>query len=426
MPDVPTVLIGEASKFFASMISHRIRDELGFDVHWRPTYEEAVKAVECCTDDYLVALLDPNIPGSPDGEIIEYARSQGLPVIVIARDITPDARRLFLKWNVVDYVLKSSNSALDYLVDTIGRIQQNRDIKVLVVEDSRTARDSLIRLLSGQLFQVLQANDGREALAVLADHPDIKLIVTDYDMPVMDGFELIRRVREHHSKNKLAIIGMSASGEELLSARLLKTGANDFVPKPFQVEEFHRRVANAVEMIERIELIQDLSYRDSLTRLRNRRYFFENADIFLHSASLTGLAYSVGMIDIDHFKKVNDTYGHECGDRVLKAVGGVIEQMLPDDAIVARFGGEEFCVLLAHPPGEDVVGLFGMLGREIKDMSVSFGDQDVSVTVSIGVCSEPSSLETMLRLADSRLYAAKESGRNRVVGAPPSPNVRDR
>lgn len=426
MADTPTVLIVDDSKFVASMLGHRIYGELGFKAEWRGTYAEAVDAIDSNKDSYLVALIDLNLSDAPNGEIVEYARTRGLPVIIFTDNLDKDVRRRFLKWNVVDYTLKNSNASLDTLLETIGRIHKNRSVKVLVVEDSKVFRDSVSRVLAVQLYQVLHASNGEEALDILAANPDIKLIVTDYDMPGMDGLELIRQVRETYSRNKLAIMGMSASDEELLSARLLKIGANDFVPKPFQVEEFVSRVSNAVETLEHIELIRDLSYVDSLTRLHNRRYFFENADIFIHRAIQDGLSYSVGMIDIDHFKTVNDTYGHSGGDVVLQKISTVTSEVFAENAIVSRFGGEEFCVLAAHAPHVKAVSMFDALRSAVEETSMEVEGNTLSVTVSIGVASEPGAVEAMLKLADSRLYTAKETGRNKVVGPHPNPNVRDR
>lgn len=420
----PTVLIVEDSKFFASMLSRRIRDELGFDVDWKSTYADAVKIIDCCKDNYLVALLDVTLPDAPNGEIVNHALQEGIPSIIFTGGFDGKMRNQFLAWNVVDYILKDSNASVDVLLSTIKRVHRNKDTKVLVVDDSKTMRDSMVQLLGTQLFQVLEAANGVEALEVLGAHPDIKLIVTDYDMPKMDGFELIRTVRENHSKNELAIIGMSASGEDLLSAKLIKTGANDFVPKPFQVEEFHCRVGHAIEMLENIALIRDLSYKDPLTRLYNRRYFFENADGFIRQAGISGKSHCVAMLDIDFFKKVNDTHGHDGGDEVLKSVSSIIAEGFSDDAIVCRFGGEEFCVLAAHAPEDDVFGMFDRLRQSVEDSAVESDGQTIKVTVSTGLCCDPLELEGMLKLADSRLYTAKESGRNKVVGAPPRPNVR--
>lgn len=424
MSSQPRVLVVEDSKFFASLLCRRIENELGFEVHWRSTYAEAAASIDCCKDEYLVALLDVTLPDAPNGEIVEYALKHKVPSIIYTGGLDSNLRTQFLKWNIVDYILKDSSSSIDTLLATISRVYKNQKIKTLVVDDSKTQREALAGLLHAQLYEVLEAANGQEALEIISQNPEIKLVVTDYDMPIMDGFELIKILREKHSKNELAIIGMSASGDPLLSARLIKTGANDFVSKPFQVEEFHCRVGHSIEMLENIELIRDLSYKDPLTRLYNRRYFFENANKFIEKTKQSGLAYCVGMLDIDFFKKVNDNYGHDGGDEVLKAVSAIIADNFREDAIVCRFGGEEFCVVVAHSVDSDIVDAFEFLRKRIEAASVQTGGQTVKVTISTGICCEPTELDDMLKLADSRLYTAKETGRNRVVAAPPSPNVR--
>lgn len=424
MSDTTRILLVEDSRFFASMLKRRIEDTLGFEVDWKATYADAVQAIDCCQDDYLVALLDLTLPDAPDGEIVNYALGKHIPSIIFTGNFDASMRTRFLDWNIVDYILKGSSASVDALLHTIDRIDKNRSIKTLVVEDSKPMREAVVQLLRTQLYQVHVATNGVEALAVLEEHPDIMVVVTDYDMPAMDGFELIRTLREQYTKNELAIIGMSASGDPLLSAQLIKTGANDFVPKPFQVEEFHCRVGHSVEMLENIALIRDLSYKDPLTRLYNRRYFFENCGKFMERAAAKGLTCCVGMMDIDFFKNVNDEYGHDGGDAVLESVSAVIAGHFRKNAIVSRFGGEEFCVLVAHESGADVVASFEALRRQIEALSSSCGGEKISVTMSMGVCCEPDDIEGMLKLADSRLYTAKESGRNRVVAAPPGPNVR--
>lgn len=420
----PTVLIVEDSKFFASMLRNRIEDELGFSVEWKATFGEAAATIDCCKDSYLVALLDVTLPDAPNGEVVDYALMAGIPSIVFTGGLDSKKRNQFLDWHLVDYILKDSQRSVETLLGAIDRIHRNQDIKVLVVDDSRTMRETICKLLRTQLYQVFEADNGQEALEVLTEHPDIMLVITDYDMPRMDGFELISTLRETRSKNELAIIGISASNDPLLSARLIKSGANDFVPKPFHVEEFHCRVGHSIEMLENIALIRDLSYRDPLTRLVNRRYFFENADKYIENGNKAGKATCVAMLDIDHFKHVNDTYGHDGGDAVLKAISDMIARCFTDSAIVSRFGGEEFCVLYAHDPQEDPVSIINGLRQSVETVTVPHEDTFISVTISAGVCCEPGPLDTMLKLADSRLYTAKESGRNRVVGAPDSPNVR--
>lgn len=415
MPEKTKVLFVEDSKFFASMLSQRIEDELGFEVDWRPTYAEGADTIACCKDDYLVALLDVTLPDAPNGEIVEFALKHGVPSIIYTGGLDNERRNQFIKWNIVDYILKDSSASVDTLLATIDRVHKNQSVKILVVDDSRSQREAMGRLLRAQLYQVVEACNGKEALALIGDNPDIKLVVTDYDMPEMGGLELIRALRETYSKNELAIIGMSASGDTLLSAQLIKGGANDFVPKPFQVEEFHCRVGHSIEMLENIELIRDLSYKDPLTRLYNRRYFFENAERFLRETKKQGNVYCVAMLDIDFFKRVNDTYGHDGGDEVLRSVSASIAGTFRENAIVCRFGGEEFCVLAAHRPGESLTRVFDGLRRAVEGASVRVDGHEIKVTISIGMCCEQGELEAMLKQSDSRLYAAKEAGRNRVV-----------
>lgn len=424
LTSTPKILIVEDSKFFAKMLCRVIEDSLGFEVEWHDTYAEAVEAIDCCKQGYMVALFDLNLPDAPNGEIVQYATKKGVPCIIFTGSLDDKLRSRFLKWNVVDYILKDSGQRIDTLLDILRRIHKNCSVKVLVADDSKSMREAVCKLLRTQLFNVIEAESGPEALQTLDENPDIKLIVTDYEMPGMTGVELIGAVRENHPKDELAIIGMSAAGDPLLSARLIKAGANDFVHKPFQVEEFHVRVGHAIEMLEKIELIRDLSYKDPLTRLHNRRYFFENADKFMAGAKKKGQKLAVAMLDIDFFKKVNDTYGHDGGDVVLVRVASLIREGFPDNAITCRFGGEEFCVLLAYD-GDDVVAWFDGFRRAIERERIDADGETIAVTVSIGVCSEPDTIESMLKLADSRLYTAKETGRNRVVGKPPKANVRD-
>ncbi|WP_041720347.1 diguanylate cyclase [Pseudodesulfovibrio piezophilus] len=415
MGDTNKVLIVEDSKFFASILVRRIINELGFDVDWKSNYADAVATIECCQDDYFVALLDVTLPDAPNGEIVNYALGKGMPSIIFTGGFDGKLRNQFVAWNIVDYILKDSASSVDMLLSTVHRIYMNRDIKALVVDDSKTMRDSIVRLLKTQLYQVFEAGNGNEALEVLGANPEIKLIVSDYEMPEMDGFELIKRVRETYSKNDLAIIGMSAMDAPLLSAQLLKTGANDFVSKPFQVEEFHSRVSHSMEMLENIALIRDLSYKDPLTKLYNRRYFFENAQNFIRQAEEKGRIVCVGMLDIDHFKNVNDTYGHDGGDTVLKEIACLIQEGFQEDSIVSRFGGEEFCVMVAYEQDADVVVHFDAMRQSVEDMVFVLGGQNVHLTISVGVCCAQDELDVILKLSDSRLYAAKEGGRNRVV-----------
>lgn len=420
----PRILIVEDSKSYADILAERITGALGYEVEWKGSYADAVKTLDCCGDEFLVSILALHLKDAPEGEIVSYARSKGLPAIVITNSLDESLRSRFLKWNVVDYFIKGAGDCCENVIEVISRMYKNSAIKTLVVDETKAMRDAVTLLLRSRLFQVLEASDDVEAMAMLDLNPDIRLMVTDFALQGQAGLDFIRRVRKRRSKNELAIIGLSASHDHLLSARLIKSGANDFLPKPFQVEEFHVRVGHSIEMLENIALIRNLSYTDALTRLHNRRYFFENADPFVEDALARGRRVSVAMLDIDLFKNINDTFGHDVGDVVLKRISAIIAERFNRVALTCRFGGEEFCILLAHAPGEDTITRFEDLRQAVEDAEIDIGGTVIRTTISIGVCTEPDSVKAMLKLADSRLYTAKETGRNRVVGRPPKANVR--
>ncbi|MBC17770.1 MAG: diguanylate cyclase response regulator [Desulfovibrio sp.] len=415
MSESAKILVVEDSRFFASLLTQQIQDGLGLAVDWVSTYSEACSIIDTRKDEYLLALLDANLPDAPNGEAIEYACKMGLPAIVFTSGIDDTMRNRFLSWNLLDYILKDSGNSMEVMLDSISRAISNRHIKVAVVEDSSTTREAVRRMLQSQLFQVFEAENGQKALELLEANPDIKLVVTDYDMPVMDGFELIRTVRQNHSRDELGIIGMSASGDPLLSAQLLKSGADDYVSKPFLVEEFICRVNKSIEMLQHIETIRELSYRDPLTGLRNRRYFFENAPGFIESCQSEGVACSLAMMDVDFFKSVNDSFGHDGGDAVLKLLSHLFKEHFGENSIISRFGGEEFCVLVRHESGANASELFEPLRERIERTPALYKGAELRVTISIGVSSRQDGLDAMIRRADTRLYSAKSEGRNRVI-----------
>jgi diguanylate cyclase (GGDEF)-like protein len=415
------VLVVEDSKMFANVIAGEIHSRLGFECKITTTLEETRAAVDENPSRYFLAILDLNLPDAHDEEIVDYILSKGIPSIVFTGNFGDDIRERILSKDVVDYVLKESTQDVEYLVRTILRIYKNQSVKVLVVDDSSVTRTLLKSLLVIQKFKVFEAVNGIEGMEVLKQNPDIKLVITDYSMPGMDGFQFVSAIRKKYSLDRLAIIGISAHGSGILSAKFLKKGANDFVNKPFGKEELNCRVNQNIEMLEYIEAIQDASNKDYLTGLYNRRYFFDLGRKMFENARRGNLEMTIAMIDIDHFKKINDTYGHDAGDAALKSVAAFIYDNFRQADLVCRFGGEEFCVLATNMKKEKTFDFFDSLRRQIEAETLHLltsnkQKADVSVSVSIGVTTRlGSSLETTVNSADELLYKAKQSGRNRVI-----------
>jgi diguanylate cyclase (GGDEF)-like protein len=245
----------------------------------------------------------------------------------------------------------------------------------------------------------------------------VRLVITDNQMPGMDGFELVTEIRKTFSKEEVAVIGLSAVSGSSLSAKYLKRGANDFLVKPYSKEEFFCRVNQNIELLELVHEIKENSNRDYLTGLYNRRYFYDIGEKYFANAARNHLQLAVAMFDIDFFKVVNDTYGHAAGDLVIRRVAAAIAGDLRQTDLVARFGGEEFCVLAVNP-GPETSELFERIRVRVAAMQIEYEGMEIRVSVSVGVVFGMCvTLADTLRRADELLYQAKQGGRNRVVCA---------
>ncbi len=410
------VLLVEDSKSLASLVQSRLENDLALKVKWVQTYAEAEQCLSSGRDDFTLSIVDITLPDAPRGEILDYVLAKSVPAIVFAGSFDKRLRDHLWAKTIIDYILKESPSNIDYLVSLVRRIIRNRAIKVLVVDDSASARLHASNLLTIHQYEVFYAGSSEEALDILRRNPDIKLVIADYSMPDMDGLELIKKIRTSHSKNELAVIGMSIWGNPALSAQFIKSGANDFLTKPFSSEEFYCRITQNIEILEHIETIKNYSDKDFLTDLYNRRYFFDIGKKLVASAKRRHITVTLAMIDIDYFKKVNDTYGHETGDLMLKHVATLLNSRFRQTDIVCRYGGEEFCILAANMDHNHAFAVFDEIRRKIEKTPLATDKRTVHITVSIGICIEQmDNLEKMIKQADRKLYEAKKGGRNMVL-----------
>ena len=252
-----SLLIVEDSRSFAALLQKRVAESLRLDVVLARTMAEAVARIKQAETPFFLAILDLNLPDAANGEIVDYVVSQNIPVVVLTSEDSPHLRNRMLTKGILDYFIKDNLSVIDSVIYFVDRIRRNRQIEVLVVDDSRSFRSFLVQFLTRYGFLVLQAEGGREALALLAQH-SIRLVLTDYQMPEMDGFQLIKKIRALYSRHTLAIIGLSSQGNTELAAQFIKAGANDFLAKPFQNEELFCRVSQNIEIIEKQYELENL------------------------------------------------------------------------------------------------------------------------------------------------------------------------
>ena len=409
------ILIVEDSKFFSKLLSKRVADDFQIECVVCTTYRETVSLLEKNSEQFLLAVLDLNLPDATDGEVVDLVLSWGIPAIVVTARMDAEIREKVLDKQVLDYIMKGPHT-LDQLTETTKRYLRNQNTTLLLVDDSDLSRENTRKVLETQHYEILEAKNGTAALETIRENPAIRLVITDYQIPGMDGFELTAEIRKIRTMDKLAIIGMSTYGNPLLSSQFLKRGANDFLTKPYFEEELVCRVNQNIDTIEHIAQLHDAAIKDQLTQLFNRRYFFGTGEKLFENAKRQNFDIAIAMIDIDHFKNVNDSYGHSDGDTALVAIASVLQESFRASDIVTRFGGEEFIIMTVNMLPAHRANHFETVRRKIEELIVETGQNKIKVTVSIGVATVlTDSLDGMVRKADELLYQAKESGRNRVV-----------
>ena len=392
-----------------------MEDKVEMDIDVAHTMAEA-QAFLNNSKDYFIALLDLNLPDAPNGEIVDYVISKGLPSIVLTGSIDDATRESFIHKDIVDYVYKGNMDDINYIFQIINRLSKNRQYKVMVVEDSAPFRNSLKKILTSLQFQVFTAAHGEEAMSYFADNPDIRLVVCDYRMPVKDGLEVLKEIRAAGDKNQIGVIMMTSPEDGVNGAIFLKNGANDFIAKPFVKEELICRVNNTIENMENINQIADFANKDFLTGLFNRRYFYDDMQEYLSSIEENPAPYAVALIDVDGLKDINDKYGQDGGDKILKHIAKRLIDDTKSNDTVARFGGGEFCVVLKNMPQEDAVKFLVSLRAGMAANPINIKSEPVKISVSIGVTFGKTdyAVDEILDIADEALHRAKENGRNRV------------
>lgn len=398
-------------RFLKGVISHKLNLPLDTAVN----LEEATKLLNE-SSEYAIALVDISLPDAKDGECIDVVLKHNIPVIAMTESGDNELRQRMMVKDILDYVNKENSSSFDYAMRLVQFVHGFEGAKVLLVDDSITSRLQIKFSLEKLPLDIYEADDGVMALERLEEHNDIKLIITDRNMPNINGIKLIQEVRKTYSMNELSIIGISASTEPMMSVEFIKQGANDFINKPFMQEEMLSRVISSLEMLYYIKLAEESAVRDFLTGLYNRRFLYETGGKLYENACRKQFSMVIAMLDIDYFKKINDRYGHEAGDIALKTLGGIFVKHFRNSDVITRYGGEEFCVLLTNTDVKSAVEVMKKVCKIVENTVIKLNNVSFRMTLSVGVTGDlSSSFDEMIALADKKLYAAKNEGRNRVV-----------
>ncbi len=295
---------------------------------------------------------------------------------------------------------------------------------VLAVDDSAIYRKLVEQSLMGQQYEVLFAKNGREALDLFAEHQPA-VVITDWSMPDISGLELCRRIRRDFQGFHSHLILLTSNSDKEQVVEGLAAGADDYLTKPFhpgelvaRIEVGRRIVELHREIQEKNRLLEEMALTDALTNLPNRRAVDVWASRELSAAGRHDFAFWVVMADLDLFKKVNDTYGHDAGDTVLKTFAEILKRHTRQSDICARMGGEEFLLIVTH---SDMVGMKTAVERirkQFENTEFTFRNRTLAATASFGIAgfrgTKPPDWNALVARADTALYAAKRNGRNRI------------
>lgn len=410
------ILVVEDSDVVLRVLRHLVHASLSFEAVYATSFAEAKAQIESPDNNFFAALVDLNLPDAPDGEVVDFTLREKIPTIVLTGSYDEQRREKLFAKGIVDYMTKEGRYAYSKAVGMIERLEKNQQIKVLVVDDSDMSRRYIASLLKRHLFQVMEAKDGIEAIKVMLDNPDIKLLITDYNMPRMDGFELVKNLRHKYDKTDLVMIGISGESSEALSAKFIKQGANDFLRKPFHPEELYCRVINNIELLELAERVTYSAERDQLTGLYHRNHFFTAAQGLKQAALEKHVPLSAAVINLDNFRQYNEVYGNQGGDLVLQHLAGLLQQML-SRFLLCRAGADEFYVLMPGLDNEKAVSLLSKVRQLVSAEPVMINQESNTCSFSAGVTSRASeSIDQQIFRAQKFLRLAKESGGSMVVG----------
>lgn len=300
------------------------------------------------------------------------------------------------------------------------------NMSVLIIDDARTIRQQISEILHDARLGVtcIEAENGIEGLKLLLAMR-VDVILCDLEMPEMDGLKFLRAANSRPECRDIPVILLTGRDDLDIKVRCLEEGACDYITKPFAPTELLARVKIHLKiksLQDDLRLsnrqLQQLSTTDALTGLDNRRKMMETLEREFERCRRTRAPFALLMVDLDHFKNINDDFGHQQGDMVLQQVATLLLDNLRQYDAAARYGGEEFTLLLPDTDGVEACGVADRLRKQIASCTYPGPFADLKVTASIGVAAAPHHLitdpEELIRAADTALYNAKSSGRDRI------------
>jgi two-component system cell cycle response regulator len=435
-----TIMVVDDSSTIRKIIQREL-SKADYEVMLAKSGMEAIAMLEWADTLPDMITLDIDMPKMNGFEVCEKIRDaiEGgdehkqriakVPIVFVSANDTIENRQRGYELGVIDFISKpfTSGKILNTINNILNAQEQFPDMTALIVEDSPFIRRIVRNILARHGLKIHEVASGEEALEVVkSENFKIDIVITDYIMPGMSGEDLCRTLRSLEPLEQVPIFFISSveSKESILG--FFKVGANDYLPKPFTEEEFRSRILTHLrnrKYVKELEYLNAklkyLAEHDALTDLYNRGYFQKELESYFAQSKYRNENLCCILLDLDYFKKVNDHFGHAFGDLVLTQFAEILKKNRRSTDIAARFGGEEFVLLLPETTLADGVEIAEQIQKDAEGFIYSDGNTEMQVTISLGISSlpdhRPETPDKLLLFADQALYTAKAQGRNRVT-----------
>ncbi len=297
-------------------------------------------------------------------------------------------------------------------------------VSALIVEDDKETRELIHEFIKDIFIKVYKTKSAEEAQILLKSDETIQLILLDWNLPGLSGIEFSKILRETTDNRYIYILMIT--GEQSSDSMILayEKGVDDYIVKPFQFSELKAKLKSAQRIIEMENKLRkkykEAHYKsiyDSLTNVFNRAEIFEKLNVEYVRHTRNKLIFGIILIDIDYFKKINDTFGHQYGDYVLKKTAEIIKNRCRSYDYIGRYGGEEFLIICPETDKNSLYSIANRIREAVMEYDFEYKNVKSNITISAGIATsdETHSFDSMLELADKRLYNSKSSGRNKIT-----------
>ena len=411
------VLLVEDTRLYSFAVRSLLEGNFGLVVIHCATFAALRHELESDTRGFSLAILDLCLADAANGEALDLVTGRSIPSIVFSGFTNERRRAEILGKEVIELVYKNSPASLDNLGAAVERVLSLSRPQLLLVDPQGDSDSGMMAALQNCGFLISVCTSTGEALDVLDASQNTELVVVRNDLAEKNNYSFMDMLKARFGDDAVRVIGFSQNKGRDDVARFLRAGGDDFVHLPVSAADMESRLRHTLTIHKQIQSLQRMASRDYLTDLFNRRYFFDRGPKMVDICLRQSMPVCTALLDIDHFKRLNDTHGHEIGDIVLKAVSRKILQLVGEKQhLPARIGGEEFAILFTNLDIQAAYEFCERIRIEIAAIKVVVDDEDLSVTISMGLASisDAETFDNYLNAADQYLYLAKHSGRNRV------------